>query len=73
MKMSRNTQYIASFMIGVGSVLNISPVFANVGDVGTPQNDLNNLKKDWQSVGSYLYKAMEIVDNGRTNTYRNKK
>lgn len=68
MKVSRNTQYLASFMLGVGAILNVGAVFTEVGDVGTPKDDYNNLKKDWQSVGSYLYKAMDEVDNGRANT-----
>jgi len=65
MKVSGNTQYLASFMIGIGSILNIAPACAQVGQVGSLKNDSENLKKDWQTVGSYLYNAMEQVNNDR--------
>lgn len=63
MKQSKSSTYIASFMAGLGSILNIAPVFADVGNVGAPLDDRNNLKKDWQNVGTYLYKAMETLSN----------
>lgn len=65
MKTSLETKYIASFMIGVGSILNVAPAFLDIASVGTQYNDYANLKKDWQNVGSYLYKAMGKVDETR--------
>lgn len=63
MKQSKSSTYIASFMVGFGSILNIAPVFADIGNVGSSLDDRNNLKKDWQNVGSYLYKAMDTLNN----------
>lgn len=64
MKVSK-TQYLASFMVGLGSIFNVAPVFANIGNVGSLQDDKCNLKKDWQNVGHYLYTAMDQVNNGK--------
>lgn len=69
MNMQQKSRYIASFMVGVGSILNIAPAFTIV-QVGTPQDDARNLKNDWQRVGSYLSNAMSTLDNERANTKR---
>jgi len=69
MNMQQKSHYIASFMVGVGSILNIAPAFTSV-HVGSAQDDANNLKNDWQRVGSYLSNAMSTLDHERTNIKR---
>ncbi|CAM3860434.1 hypothetical protein [Avibacterium endocarditidis] len=68
MKKLRNSQYLASFMIGIGSILNVAPIAFLPINTDTPNNDKTNLQKDWQAVGGYLYKAMETLDNDRTTS-----
>ena len=63
-----NRRYLASFMIGVGGILNIGSVYALPINTGTPQNDRINLKKDWQAIGNYLNKSMGKVNESRTGS-----
>lgn len=67
MKMTKR-QCIANILIGFGSILNIAPVFAPI-NVGSPQDDLANMRKDWKVVGGYLNKAIGTIKNEpSTNT-----
>lgn len=58
MKNAKSTQYLASFMIGMGSILNIAPVVTTPNFGGT-NDDFSNVKKDWQEVGHYLSQSMK--------------
>ena len=55
-----NRRYLASFMIGVGGILNIGSVYALPVNTGTPQ--------DWQAIGNYLNKSMGKVNESRTDS-----
>ncbi|WP_129582369.1 hypothetical protein [Rodentibacter caecimuris] len=60
--------YLASFMIGIGSVLNIGAVYTLPLNVGSIQDDSLNLKKDWQSVGNYLNNSVRKINESRTGS-----
>lgn len=61
MKMTKH-QCIANFLIGFGSILNISPVFATI-DIGSPQDDFRNIQNDFKQLGKDMRKGMQEVAN----------
>ncbi|HII3734652.1 hypothetical protein [Pasteurella canis] len=66
MKTSHKLTYVASFMIGMGSILNIGSIFTPI-NVRPASDDQIKLKEDWSAVGGYLYKAMrKSEDAGKT-------
>ncbi|MDO4698832.1 MAG: hypothetical protein Q4A60_09220 [Pasteurellaceae bacterium] len=63
MKMTKH-QCIANFFIGFGSIFNIAPLFAQI-DVGSPQDDLRNMRNDFKQLGSDMRKGMKEVVNAQ--------
>lgn len=63
MKNSKNMHHIASFMIGMGSILNIAPIVKTPSFQG-PNDNFSNVKKDWQEVGEYLSQSLNTERKG---------
>lgn len=63
MKTAKNMHYVASFMIGMGSVLNIAPSIVDPIKASSPNDDLRNIQKDWQALGKDIKKALKGVQN----------
>lgn len=61
----KSKRYLASFLVGFGSILNVAPAFIISANLNSSTNDKDNLQKDWENVGNYLYSAMNTLKNDR--------
>ncbi|MDG6896718.1 hypothetical protein A6A19_01585 [Actinobacillus delphinicola] len=68
MHTSKKSQYLANFMVGVGSVLNIAPIFSTSVQIKPASTDFENLQKDWYAVGQYFTTAIKKVKNDERQT-----
>lgn len=62
MKAALNKIGTSGFIIGVGSILNIFPVYSNPDKaITTCYPDTQVLKSDWQSIGSDFKSAIDKI------------
>jgi NAD-dependent SIR2 family protein deacetylase len=50
-----------SFLIGIGSILNIYPVYGNANGKATCHPDTHILKSDWKVIGNDFNNAMKKI------------
>lgn len=58
---------IRNIIAGIGSVLAIMPS-GTVAHIKNPnqRSDSDNLRTDWERVGSYFYSAIQKTEDGKT-------